>query len=89
MRPGEWRTISLFHAEDDEDLERVLGTMPLRIWRTDEVTPLVPHPNDPGRGRVALDGTAEFLTTLTLVVPPEGRFRRRHDEGGARVGQDP
>ncbi len=21
--------------------------MPLRVWRTDEVTPLSPHPNDP------------------------------------------
>jgi muconolactone D-isomerase len=25
----------------------VLASMPLRIWRTDEVTPLSPHPNDP------------------------------------------
>ncbi|WP_197515236.1 hypothetical protein [Mycobacterium sp. 1245805.9] len=26
---------------------RVLASMPLRIWRADEVTPLSPHPNDP------------------------------------------
>jgi hypothetical protein len=23
----------------------VLASMPLRVWRTDEVTPLAPHPN--------------------------------------------
>jgi hypothetical protein len=28
-------------------LEEVLASMPLRVWRTDEVTPLSPHPNDP------------------------------------------
>ncbi|MEU8613995.1 muconolactone Delta-isomerase family protein, partial [Actinoplanes sp. NPDC048791] len=32
-----------------EDLEATLATMPLRAWRVDEVTPLSPHPNDPGR----------------------------------------
>ena len=41
--------------------------MPLRVWRTDEVTPLAPHPNDPGLP--ARKGTAEFLTTFTTVVP--------------------
>jgi muconolactone delta-isomerase len=41
--------------------------MPLRVWRTDEVTPLSPHPNDPGLP--AKMGAAEFLTTFTTVVP--------------------
>lgn len=71
LGPGEWRTIGLFAAQDAGDLERTLASMPLRIWRTDEVTPLGPHGNDPGRGRVALDdkGT-EFFTTFVLTVPP-------------------
>ena len=47
VEPGEWRTLGLFAAADDEQLERVLASMPLRVWRTDEVTPLAPHPNDP------------------------------------------
>jgi muconolactone D-isomerase len=47
LRPGEWRTLGLFAADDDGQLEEVLASMPLRIWRTDEVTPLSPHPNDP------------------------------------------
>jgi len=32
----------------DAQIEQVLASMPLRIWRTDEVTPLTPHPSDPG-----------------------------------------
>ena len=48
LRPGEWRSLGLFAADDDGQLEQVLASMPLRIWRTDEVTPLAPHPNDPG-----------------------------------------
>ncbi|MGW7486353.1 muconolactone Delta-isomerase family protein [Streptomyces sp. NPDC054786] len=45
---GEWRTWGLFSADDAEQLERVLASMPLRVWRHDTVTPLSPHPNDPG-----------------------------------------
>jgi muconolactone D-isomerase len=48
LQPGEWRTLGLFAADDDTELEKVLSTMPLRIWRTDEITPLSQHPNDPG-----------------------------------------
>jgi muconolactone D-isomerase len=48
LQPGEWRTLGLFAAADDSELEQVLASMPLRVWRTDEVTPLSPHPNDPG-----------------------------------------
>jgi len=37
----------LFAADDGDQLEKVLASMPLRVWRTDEVTPLSPHPADP------------------------------------------
>jgi muconolactone D-isomerase len=47
LQPGEWRTLGLFAAADERELEGVLASMPLRIWRTDEVTPLTAHPNDP------------------------------------------
>jgi muconolactone delta-isomerase len=47
LGPGEWRSIGLFAAGDGDQLEEVLVLMPLRVWRTDEVTPLSPHPNDP------------------------------------------
>jgi muconolactone delta-isomerase len=80
LQPGEWRTIGLFAADDEDQLEEVLASMPLRVWRTDEVTWLSRHPNDPARpgaGRRrsadnAEDDSAvevEFLTTLVTVVP--------------------
>jgi muconolactone D-isomerase len=50
LEPGEWRSLGLFAADDAERLEEVLASMPLRVWRTDEVTPLSSHPNDPGPG---------------------------------------
>jgi muconolactone delta-isomerase len=67
LAPGEWRTFGLFAAGDDAQLDRVLSSMPLHVWRTDAVTPLAKHPNDPG----AVKGGqgAEFLTALTIAVP--------------------
>jgi len=71
LRPGEWRSIGLFAADDDARLERVLASMPLRAWRADQVTPLSPHPNDPVvpgvSGMPGLCG--EFLTTFAIAVP--------------------
>jgi len=71
LQPGEWRTLGLFAAADGDRLEEVLASMPLRVWRTDEITPLSPHPNDPPRapGSSAVTAT-EFLVTFTLAVPP-------------------
>jgi muconolactone delta-isomerase len=72
LRPGEWRTFGLFAAADDDELEKVLASMPLRIWRTDEVTPLAPHPNDPvlgDTGPAPAPGPPEFFTAFTLVIP--------------------
>ena len=78
LQPGEWRTLGLFAADDDAQLEKVLTSMPLRVWRTDEVTPLSPHPNDPDQyatppaaPRPAAGGaaSAEFLTTFAVTVP--------------------
>ncbi len=77
LQPGEWRTLGLFAADDGVELEEVLASMPLRVWRTDEVTPLSPHPNDPARkteepGKPAPErGDSEFLTTFTVAVPAD------------------
>ena len=75
LQPGEWRTLGLFAADDDAQLEKVLTSMPLRVWRTDEVTPLSPHPNDPDQyatppaAPAAETADAEFLTTFAVTVP--------------------
>jgi muconolactone delta-isomerase len=68
LKPGEWRTLGLFAADDGDRLTEVLASMPLRVWRTDDVTPLSPHPNDPGRLTGPRQAT-EFLTTFTIAVP--------------------
>jgi muconolactone delta-isomerase len=73
LRPGEWRTLGLFAADDDVELEKVLASMPLRVWRTDEPAPLSPHPNDPAANGAHRSprptAGAEFLTTFTIAVP--------------------
>jgi muconolactone delta-isomerase len=51
LQPGEWRTIGLFADDDATTLGATLASMPLHIWRTDEVLALSPHPNDPAGHR--------------------------------------
>ncbi|MBV8541833.1 MAG: hypothetical protein JO063_15605 [Pseudonocardiales bacterium] len=43
LQPGEWRTLGLFATDGDDQLKEVLASMPLRMWRTDEVTRMTPH----------------------------------------------
>jgi muconolactone delta-isomerase len=81
LQPGEWRSLGLFAATDDGPLEEVLASMPLRVWRTDEVTPLASHPNDPALA--ARNVGTEFLTIFTISVP-EGTPRRAVDDTEAR-----
>jgi muconolactone delta-isomerase len=72
LAPGEWRTLGLFAAEDADDLERTLASMPLRVWRTDEPVALGVHGNDPGRGAVApVAGDDEYLVTFNVRVPED------------------
>ena len=73
LAPGEWRTLGLFAAADAADLERVLASMPLRVWRRDEVKELTSHPNDPApmpSSPHLPEGVeaAEFLVTFTPAV---------------------
>ncbi len=84
LRPGEWRTLGLFAAAADGQLEEVLTSMPLRVWRTDEVTALRPHPNDPGLAAGAAG--SEFLTTFVITVP-DGTPGRAVEETEAREAE--
>jgi muconolactone delta-isomerase len=75
LAPGEWRTLGLFAAADRGELEQVLASMPLRVWRCDEVTELAHHPNDPvvpaqrpPRPAAGQAGT-EFFTTFVTAIP--------------------
>ena len=77
LQPGEWRSLGLFAADDGDELERVLASMPLRVWRTDEVTPLSRHPNDPALAASA--GGTEFLTAFTVIIPAGTPARTAED----------
>jgi muconolactone delta-isomerase len=84
LNPGEWRTLGLFAADDGDELERLLASMPLRVWRTDEVTPLSPHSNDPALS--APGSGQEFLITMTIAVP-EGTSSAAVDDAMKREAQ--
>src|SRR5579862_8515455 len=66
---GEWRTWGLFQAADATELESVLSSMPLRVWRHDTVTPLTAHPSDPDGGDVMSNHTsADEADVLDAVL---------------------
>jgi len=75
LAPGEWRTLGLFAAADAAELERVLATMPLRVWRTDEVKALTNHQNDPVPSArptpppPSEEAATEYLVTFTPAAP--------------------
>jgi muconolactone delta-isomerase len=92
LGPGEWRTLGLFAAADAAELDRVLASMPLRVWRSDEVKELSIHPNDPlpaaWSAHVTTGGetATEFLVTFTPAVP-EGTPAKDVDEATAREAE--
>lgn len=85
LQPGEWRTLGLFAAADSDQLEGVLASMPLRVWRTDEVVPLGPHPNDPAHPAEQRPTGSEFLTTFTLAAPEGTSAQAVHDHEAAEA----
>ena len=69
LAAGEWRTWGLFQAADAAELESVLSSMPLRVWRHDTVTPLTAHPSDPGSGDgVSTPASADQADVLDAVL---------------------
>jgi muconolactone D-isomerase len=47
IKPGERKALGLYRAENDAQLDQLLGELPLSSWMEATVTPLEPHPNDP------------------------------------------
>ncbi len=88
LQPGEWRTLGLFAADDPGQLDKLLASMPLRIWRTDEVTPLPAHRNDPAAAGITPNRrqAMEFLIAMTITVP-EGTPAQRVEDMTAREAQ--
>ncbi len=49
LGPGEWRSIGLFSANDEAEIQQILTSLPLHVWMKVNITALSPHPNDPGK----------------------------------------
>ena len=49
LGPGEWRSIGLFSANDEAEMQEFLTSLPLHVWMKVSITALSPHPNDPGK----------------------------------------
>ena len=47
VAPGESRSVGLYRAESEAELDGLLGALPLNGWMQTTVTPLERHPNDP------------------------------------------
>ena len=65
---GQWRTWGLFQAADATELQSVLSSMPLRVWRHDTVTPLTAHPSDPASADVQRHQTSAHEADLLDAV---------------------
>jgi muconolactone delta-isomerase len=65
---GEWRSWGLFQAADATEMESVLSSMPLRVWRHDTMTPLTAHPSDPQSGDVTSTQTSTDEADLLDAV---------------------
>jgi muconolactone delta-isomerase len=51
VAPGEGKTVGLYRADSEAQLDRLLGDLPLGDWMQIMVTPLGRHPNDPASPR--------------------------------------
>jgi muconolactone delta-isomerase len=69
LKAGEWRTWGLFQAADATELQSVLSSMPLRVWRHDTVTPLTAHPSDPAaKDVISTQAAADEAGMLDAVL---------------------
>ncbi len=80
-RSGDTSALGLYRAADEAELNGVIDALPLREWMGVTVTPLEPHPNDPGADRQRLDGRAE-----PEAGDEEPGAAELDGHGGGRVG---
>jgi muconolactone delta-isomerase len=75
------RTVGLFDVDDTAELDKILAATPLRAWRTDEVTRLSAHVDDPAlAGIPSIPGKGpESLVTMILMMPPDASAEEVED----------
>jgi muconolactone delta-isomerase len=95
---GETYAVGLYRARGEEELDGLLGGLPLNSWMEMTVTPLEPHPNDPGGATVfGLDLPvpvtsavyrleAQLGEPIELGITPAGQQRIVPLTGGSFAG---
>jgi muconolactone delta-isomerase len=72
--PGQSKALGLYHAQSEAQLGGLLSALPLHDWMNTSVTPLEPHPNDPGTARRPV--SAVTTAPMTGDHLPEPRLTR-------------
>lgn len=84
VAPGERKPVGLYRAESREQLDALLGALPLVGWMQTVVTPLEPHPNDPASTRASVFNLPN--PRLTPVYRLEATLGQALDLGETRYG---
>lgn len=45
-----WENVGIWRARDQQELEALIASLPLGPYMDVSITPLLPHPHDPGAG---------------------------------------
>lgn len=83
--PGEIRAVGLYRARSEEELDGLLGELPLNSWMEITVTPLELHPNDPSAGAPA-SGPRLPDPQITAVYRLEARLGEPIELGDTATG---
>jgi muconolactone delta-isomerase len=83
VAPGETKALGLYRADSQDQLDGLLADLPLGDWMHVSVTPLQPHPNDPG---AAQDGFQLPAPRLTRVYRLEATLGQPLDLGDTDHG---
>jgi muconolactone delta-isomerase len=84
---GKTKAVGVYRADSRTELDALLDALPLSDWMLVEITPLAPHPNDPGSARTGVFQLPEprltpvYRLEATVGQPVDlgdtGRGRRR------------
>ena len=82
VEQGERKVLGLYHADSEGQLDVLLAALPMTRWMQITVTPLEPHPNDPGPAHA--DGTT--FTSSTELADALRHAEVAHGEHEKRIG---
>jgi muconolactone delta-isomerase len=69
VAPGERKTVGLYRADDQSQLDVLLGALPFSDRMRITVTPLEPHPDDPTGTSTRIERALDLAGTDGLLLP--------------------